>query len=133
MYLARFGSTVFFSGCSLYIDGKYYGCCSGSVEGAGGVVRCVDGGVELRLIEDGYVVYEGGRVEVGLLRDVGGWVDKKVFEDGAIYIYTVNMGGNGVFTYLYSPYMDATYNIAVSMGANVLILGELGSLWSSSI
>lgn len=61
------------------------------------VVECVVAGGVLRLVEDGYVYYDGASVKVGLLRDAGGWVSKEVYEDGAVYIYAKNIDGNGVF------------------------------------
>ena len=51
----------------------------------------------IKLYEDGYVSYEDGEVEVGLLRDCGGVNEVKQFEDGAIYIYRSNACGNGVY------------------------------------
>jgi len=44
------------------------------------------------------VSYEGGVAEVGLLRDCGGAVEVRRFEDGAIYIYRSNVCNNGVFS-----------------------------------
>jgi len=61
----------------------------------------------LRLGEDGYVSYEGDVLEVGLLRDCGGAVEVREFEDGKIYIYRSNVCGSGVFMGLSMP---AVYN-----------------------
>jgi hypothetical protein len=51
----------------------------------------------LRLVEDGYVSYEGGDVEVGLLRGCGEADEVRRFEDGTIYIYRSSVCNNGVF------------------------------------
>lgn len=59
--------------------------------------ECYGGGVVLRLVEDGYVSYEGGVAEVGLLRDCGGAVELRTFEDGVVYIYRDGVCGSGVF------------------------------------
>ena len=59
--------------------------------------ECYGDGVVLRLGEDGYVSYEGGEVEVGILRDCGGAAEVRQFEDGAVYIYRGNACGNGVY------------------------------------
>lgn len=93
--------TVFFNGCSLYCSGKFVGAYSGSVDNCD-IAECTDG-FTIRLVEDGYVVFERGVLELGLLRDVGGgWVYKREFEDGVIYVYNRNIDGNGLFNY--SPY-----------------------------
>ena len=96
--------TVFFHGCSLYCYGssrRFAGSYSGSVDSCD-IAECTDGSVTIRLVEDGYVVFERNTLELGLLRDVGGWVEKIEFEDGVIYVYNRNIDGNGLFNY--SPY-----------------------------
>jgi len=61
------------------------------------VFECYSDGVKIRLSEDGYVSYEDGEVEVGLLRDCGA-VEVRDFEDGRLYVHRGNACGNGVFT-----------------------------------
>jgi hypothetical protein len=51
----------------------------------------------LRLGEDGYVSYEGGVLEVGLLRECGEVDEVRSFEDGVVYVYRRNVCNNGVF------------------------------------
>ena len=62
----------------------------------GRVFECYGDGVVLRLVEDGYVSYGGGVLEVGLLRDCGEG-EVREFEDGVVYVYRRNVCGNGVF------------------------------------
>jgi hypothetical protein len=87
--------------CSLFVDGRYVGSGAGAGELDGRVFECYGGGVVLRLVEDGYVNYEDGEVEVGLLRgcgEAGREADEvRRFEDGAVYIYRDSVCGNGVF------------------------------------
>lgn len=101
MILVKNKDTVFFNGCSLYCSGRFVGSYSGSADNCD-IAECTDGRVTIRLVEDGYVVFERGALELGLLRDVGGWVEKREFEDGVIYVYNRNIDGNGLFNY--SPY-----------------------------
>jgi len=60
------------------------------------VFECYGDGAVLRLSEDGYVSYEGGEVEVGLMRDCGA-VEVRDFEDGRLYVHRENACNNGVF------------------------------------
>jgi hypothetical protein len=69
----------------------------------------------LRLVEDGYVSYGGGVLEVGLLRECGGADEAKDFEDGAVYIYRHNVCGNGVFMGLSMPAVYSDLNQVFSM------------------
>lgn len=101
MILVKNKDVVFFHGCSLYCSGRFAGSYSGSADSCG-IAECTDGRVTIRLVEDGYVVFERNTLELGLLRDVGGWVEKREFEDGVIYVYNRNIDGNGLFSY--SPY-----------------------------
>ena len=100
MILVKNKGTVFFHGCSLYCSGRFVGAYSGSADNCD-IAECTDGNVTIRLVEDGYVVF-GEALELGLLRDVGGWVEKREFEDGVIYVYNRNIDNNGLFNY--SPY-----------------------------
>lgn len=118
--LAKFGTTVFFDGCTLFCGDKLMGCCSGSVE-CGGNVRCVFSNAELRLVEDGFVDSDAG--VVGILRDVGGWVEKMEFEDGVVYVYKTNVDGNGVFAPMYI-YGENKAHIPVLL---VSVLSEMGA------
>jgi len=61
------------------------------------VFECYRDNVVLRLVDDGYVSYENGVAEVGLLRDCGGAAEVRSFEDGTIYIYRNSVCSNGVF------------------------------------
>jgi len=81
----------------LFVDNKYIGSGGGSGEADGKVFECYGEGVKIRLAEDGYVSYGGGVLEVGLLRDCGGAVGVREFEDGKIYVYQGSACGNGVF------------------------------------
>jgi hypothetical protein len=60
------------------------------------VFECYGGGVVLRLVEDGYVSYEGGVLEVGLLRECGGAEEVREFEDGTVYVYRRSVCNSGV-------------------------------------
>ena len=117
MILVRQGNTYFFYGCSLYCDGLYVGSGAGSGDRVCRVLECTDGVVTARLVEDGYVSYEGGVLEVGLLRDYGGWVGKKEFEDGTIYIYSSNVNGNGLFEYTAT---DGLYYLERAVAGSIL-------------
>ena len=98
MILVRGKNTYFFKDCALYVDGRYVGSGAGSGEFSGGVLMCCSGDRCLRLVEDGYVYVSGDVVEVGLLRDYGGYDEVRSFEDGALYIYRLSsVNGNGVF------------------------------------
>ena len=97
MLLFRHGRTYFFSDCALFVDGKYVGSGSGAGEIDGKVLECYGDNVVLRLGEDGYINYEGGVLEIGLLRDCGGAGEIRQFEDGVIYVYSANACGWGVF------------------------------------
>jgi len=90
------------------------------------VFECYGSGVKIRLSEDGYVSYEGGEVEVGLLRDCGE-AEVRDFEDGKIYIYRMNACGNGVFmSSMPVVYSDINYPIAMAtFGSIFLTLAEL--------
>jgi hypothetical protein len=91
------------------------------------VFECYGDGVVLRLGEDGYVSYEGGEVEVGILRDCGGAAEVRQFEDGAVYIYRSNVCGNGVFM----GQMPVVYSdlnqvfVTATFGSIFLTLAEL--------
>jgi hypothetical protein len=91
------------------------------------VFECYGGGVKIRLAEDGYVSYEGGEVEVGLLRDCGGAAEVRSFEDGSVYIYRMNACGNGVFmSSMPVVYSDINYPMAMAtFGSIFLTLVEL--------
>lgn len=80
------------------------------------------GGVVLRLGEDGYVSYEDGEVEVGLLRDCGGVAEVRQFEDGAVYIYRSSVCGSGVFS-LDMPvvYSDINYPMAMATFGSIFL------------
>jgi hypothetical protein len=122
-FLLRFGKTYFFYECALFIDGKYIGSGTGSGEAEGRVFECYGGGVVLRLNEDGYVNYEDG-LEVGLLRDCGGAVEVKDFEDGRLYIYRSNICGNGVFMGLSMPvvYSDLDQPMAMAILGSIFLI-----------
>jgi len=86
------------------------------------VFECYGGGVVLRLNEDGYVSYEGGEVEVGLLRDCGGAAEVRQFEDGAVYIYRSNVCGNGVFVgQVPTVYSDINYPMAMATFGSIFL------------
>jgi len=76
--------------------------------------------VVLRLGEDGYVSYEGGEVEVGLLRDCGA-VEVRDFEDGRLYVHRENACGNGVFM----GQMPAVYSDL----SQVFVMATFGSIF----
>jgi hypothetical protein len=86
------------------------------------VFECYGDGVVLRLSEDGYVSYEDGEVEVGLLRDCGGAAEVRQFEDGAVYIYRSNVCGNGVFS-LSMPvvYSDINYPMTMATFGSIFL------------
>ena len=88
--------------------------------------ECYGDGVVIRLVEDGYVSYEDGGVEVGLLRDCGA-DGVRDFGDGAVYIYKRNVCGNGVFMgsmpVVYSA-VDSVVATAI-FGSIFLIFGGL--------
>jgi hypothetical protein len=91
------------------------------------VFECYGGGVKIRLAEDGYVSYEDGALEVGLLRDCSGVAEVRDFEDGKIYIYRSSACSNGVFS-LGMPvvYSDINYPMAMAtFGSIFLTLVEL--------
>jgi len=115
--LLRQGNTYFFYGCSLYCDGNYVGSGGGSGDRLCRVLECTDGRVTTKLIEDGYVVYEGGVLEVGLTKDYGGWVEKREFEDGVLYIYSNNVNGNGLFNYTAT---DGLYYLERGVAGSIL-------------
>ena len=106
----------------MFINGSYIGSGSGSGEvGGGGVFECYGGGVVLRLVEDGYVSYENG-LEVGLLRDCGGAVDVRRFEDGTVYVYRSNVCGNGVFGgSMPVVYSDVNYPMATAIFGSIFL------------
>jgi hypothetical protein len=84
-------------------------------------------------MEDGYVSYESGVLEVGLIRDYGGWIEKKEFEDGVLYIYNTNVNGNGVFEYVAADgvyYLERGVATAISASTIAVVLGVRG-LWST--
>jgi hypothetical protein len=86
------------------------------------VFECYGDGVVLRLVEDGYVSYGDGGVEVGLLRDCGGVDEVRDFEDGTIYIYKHNVCGNGVFVNkMPSVYSDINYPMVMATFASILL------------
>ena len=80
----------------------------------------------LRLSEDGYVSYEDGVVEIGLLRDCGNAVVVKQFEDGTVYIYNTSACNNGVYARnLPVVYRDMDYPVATAtVGSILLMLAE---------
>ena len=84
--------------------------------------ECYKDNVVLRLIEDGYVSYNGV-AEVGLLRDCGGAVEVRNFEDGTIYIYRGGACGNGVFMGLSMPvvYRDVNYPMATATFGSIFL------------
>jgi len=61
------------------------------------VFECYGDGMVLRLVEDGYINYENGNVEIGLLRDCGNAIDVRSFDDGTVYLYSGNVCNNGVY------------------------------------
>jgi hypothetical protein len=76
----------------------------------------------LRLGEDGYVSYEDGVAEVGLLRDCGGAAEVRSFEDGVLYIYLSNVCGNGVFdSDMPTVYMGVNYPMAMATFASTFL------------
>lgn len=84
-----------------------------------GVLGCI------RLVEDGYVSYDGSVLEVGLLRDLGGWVRKDVYEDGTIYVYNTTVDGNGI-----SRWPGPGDGRALAVAAiSLLTLGENSVSW----
>jgi hypothetical protein len=86
------------------------------------VFECYGGGVVLRLGEDGYVSYEGGEVEVGLLRDCGGAAEVRDFGDGKIYIYRSSVCGNGVFSSgMPAVYSDINYLMAMATFGSIAL------------
>ena len=90
--------------------------------------ECYGDGMVLRLAEDGYVSYEDGVVEVGLLRDCGGAVETRTFEDGTIYIYRSNVCNNGVFSSnMPVVYRDIDYPVAMATVGSILwmLVGEI--------
>lgn len=97
--------------------GRGYGSFSGKV------LECTDGRATMKLVEDGYVSVENGNVEIGLLRDYGGWVEKREFEDGTIYIYSENVNGNGIFSYVQS--WDYTLYRGVPITASIFLFLSL--------
>lgn len=84
--------------------------------------ECYGNGVVLRLVEDGYVSYENGAVEVGLLRDCGDAADVRSFEDGKIYIYRSSACDSGVFS-LSMPvvYSDINYLMAMATFGSIFL------------
>jgi hypothetical protein len=86
------------------------------------VFECYGDGVVLRLSEDGYVSYEDGVAEVGLLRDCGGAVEVKEFEDGILYVYSGNACGSGVFMgHMPAVYSDLDYLVATATFGSILL------------
>jgi len=87
------------------------------------VFECYKDGVVLRLVEDGYVSYENNVVEVGLLRDCGGVVDVRSFEDGTVYIYRNSVCGNGVFAgSMPVVYSDINYPMAMATFGSIFAI-----------
>jgi len=89
--------------------------------------------VTIRLIDDGYIVYEGGSVEIGLLKDYGGWAYVRAFEDGTVYVYNANVGGNGVFNYVAASADVNRYvaAVATAISASTVLTASVGrGLWS---
>ena len=83
--------------------------------------ECYKDNVALRLVEDGYVSYDGV-AEVGLLRDCGGAVEVRSFEDGAIYIYRGGACGNGVFmANMPVVYRDVNYPMAMATFGSIFL------------
>ena len=122
MILVRNGNTYFFKNCALYIDNRYVGSGAGSGEFSGDVLTCCSEGKCARLIEDGYV-YLNGDIEVGLLRDYGGYVEVRSFEDGTLYVYRGNVNGNGVFSG--AVYDEPSRSIHVTaIAGSILVLIE---------
>ena len=122
MILVRNGNTYFFNDCALYVDGRYVGSGAGSGEFSGDVLTCCSGDRCLRLVEDGYVYLNGG-VEVGLLRDYGGYVEVRSFEDGALYIYSGNVNGNGVFSgTIYGEPSRSVHGFVMAIAGSMLVL-----------
>jgi len=130
--LIKWNNTYFFWGCSLYCDGLYTGSGAGSGDRACRVLECTDGRVTARLVDDGYIVYEGGSMEIGLTKDYSGWISKKEFEDGVLYIYSNNVNGNGVFGYVVADgvyYLERGVATAISASTVAVVIGGRG-LWS---
>jgi len=87
------------------------------------VFECYKDNVVLRLVEDGYVSYENNVAEVGLLRDCGGVVDVRRFEDGTVYVYRSNVCGNGVFGgSMPVVYSDINYPIAMATFGSIFAI-----------
>jgi hypothetical protein len=85
------------------------------------VFECYKDNVALRLVEDGYVSYDGV-AEVGLLRDCGGAVEVRSFEDGTIYIYRDSACGNGVFmANMPVVYRDVNYPMAMATFGSIFL------------
>ena len=92
--------------------------------------ECYGSDVVLRLMEDGYVSYNGV-AEVGLLRDCGGVAEVRSFEDGAIYIYRGSACGNGVFmANMPVVYRDVNYPMAMATFGSIALtlVGALGGM-----
>jgi hypothetical protein len=123
LIVLRYGRSYFFADCSLFVDGRYVGSGCGSGEIEGRVLECYGNGVVLRLGEDGYVIYESGTVEVGLLRDCGA-DEVRQFEDGVLYVHRKNACGWGVFEGAVPVVYDSLDQPAVmaTIGSTILML-----------
>ena len=127
MILVRSGNTYFFQDCALYVDGRYVGSGAGSGEFSGDVLTCCSGDKCLRLVEDGYVYLNGDVVEVGLLRDYGGYIEVRSFEDGTLYIYRGNVNGNGVFSGAVYGEPSRSVHVTAIAGSMLVLLEYLES------
>lgn len=112
MILVKDQNSVFFRDC--YLLG--YGCCEGATDIQGNTAVCISGPVKAVLKEDGYIYFEGTYLEIGLLRDYGGWITKEEYEDGTIYIYPVNTNGNGIY-----PYTEEILNVTRQIAPIVML------------
>ena len=89
--------------------------------------ECYGNGIVFRLYDDGYVNYEDGEVEVGLMRDCGA-VEVRDFEDGRLYVHRENACNNGVFTgQMPTVYSDVNYLMAMATFGSIFLILAAGT------
>jgi hypothetical protein len=124
LLLLKSGRSYFFADCALFVDGKYIGSGCGAGETDGRVLECYgSGNTVLRLGEDGYVSYESGVLEIGLLRDCGGADEVRQFGDGVLYVYRKKSAcGWGVYEgSVPAVYDDLDQPAATAIAASTLL------------